>query len=302
MSDGAGQLVVVLCTERSGSTLLTTVLGGHPYVLAPPELHLFRYGSFDEWQREYPKATESLAWLLEELGQAAEEKELAVRFKGKEPASIYRDLTRLCGTGRFLIDKSPAYARDPEILVRVEGLEPLYIWLMRHPLGVAASLIVRQNQSYFDRISQARRIGKRAKLELKRLQNEVRNFTGANLKAHLQRWCETHAIIEDFVAELPEQRWCKVKYEELVSAPEPAIERICDWMAIEPDPNMLKPWENVPSKLVWDLGDEQVRQHHRFDPEVASQWRDYFDESVLDQRTREIMERFEYADTKSLET
>ncbi len=39
----SGRLCVILCTERSGSTLLSVLLGGHPRVVAPPETHLFRW-------------------------------------------------------------------------------------------------------------------------------------------------------------------------------------------------------------------------------------------------------------------
>ena len=38
-------LVVILSTERSGSTLLSVMLGAHAQILAPPELHLLRYAS-----------------------------------------------------------------------------------------------------------------------------------------------------------------------------------------------------------------------------------------------------------------
>ena len=43
----AGRLVAVLSTENSGSSLVTAILGGSPLVIAPPELHLYRFPEFD---------------------------------------------------------------------------------------------------------------------------------------------------------------------------------------------------------------------------------------------------------------
>ena len=40
-------LVLVLCPERSGSTLLATMLGANPAIVAPPELFLLRYPGFE---------------------------------------------------------------------------------------------------------------------------------------------------------------------------------------------------------------------------------------------------------------
>ncbi len=295
MSDSSGRLVVVLCTERSGSTLLTMMLGGHHQIAAPPELHLFRYPHFEAWRRGYPKAIASLCWLMEEIGQPASESELAARFRGRDPESIYRELLELCGPDRFLIDKTPAYARDPEVLARIETLQPLYIWLVRHPLGVAASLMARRSQSYADRQRKAEGMLRKAKLAWARARNSLRDLTGRSLKTHLGAWCNAHLVIESFLAQVPEQRWRRVHYEQLAGSPQLEMESLCAWMAIQPEPAMLRPWENVPSALVWDLGDEKVLHRERVDTRVAERWRERFDEHILDQRTREMIERFEEA-------
>ena len=87
-----GRLVVILSPENSGSTMLAAALGGHPRVVAPPELHLFRHPDFDVWAQELPKARASLTWLLDALGAASAGDDLEARYGGWSVADVYRDL------------------------------------------------------------------------------------------------------------------------------------------------------------------------------------------------------------------
>ena len=293
MNQSSGRLIVVLCTARSGSTLLAMMLGGHHRIFAPPEMHLFRYPDFETWRQKYPKAIASLTWLLEKTGQPANETDLADRFKGKDPETIYRELLALCGPDSFLVDKTPPYARDPGVLNRIERLRPLYLWLVRHPLGVAGSLMTRRSQSYLERQRQAKGLVRKAKRTWAQLHNHLGDLIGSNLQGHLQGWRDTHNNIESFLSGIPQDRWLRVHYERLVASPTLEMERLCAWLAIEPEPEMLSPWENAPAALVWDLGDEQVLRQDQFDARGAERWRERFDERVLDQRTREIMERLQ---------
>jgi LPS sulfotransferase NodH len=60
----SARFLFILSTERSGSTLLSVLLGAHHNVIAPPELHLQAYSTFDEWRQQYPSAMKSLCFLL----------------------------------------------------------------------------------------------------------------------------------------------------------------------------------------------------------------------------------------------
>src|SRR5690606_29517854 len=44
--------VFILCSPRSGSTLLRVMLAGHPDLFAPPELHLLHHRSMRAWADE----------------------------------------------------------------------------------------------------------------------------------------------------------------------------------------------------------------------------------------------------------
>ncbi len=62
------RFIFILSPERSGSTLLSAMLGGHRQIVAPPELHLLRYPTLRAWRAGYPAAVPSLEGLLETLG------------------------------------------------------------------------------------------------------------------------------------------------------------------------------------------------------------------------------------------
>ena len=230
---------------------------------------------------------------MEQMGQPADEAALSGRFRGKDIMSVYRELLLLCGPNVYLVDKTPAYARDLDVLDRIERLEPLYIWLVRHPLAYAASRMSRRDIGYKMRQREARGTIKKLHLGWLRARNRLLDATGVNLKEHLQLWADTHVLIEGFLDQVPHGRWCRVHYEKLVDLPQQEIDRLCAWMGIEPVPEMLQPSKNAPAALAWDLGDEQVAQRDSIDPRFAERWRDRFDEKSLDPRTRRLWERLQ---------
>jgi LPS sulfotransferase NodH len=291
MTEQMGRLAVILSTERSGSTLLATMLGGNRHVVAPPEMHLFRYGDFDTWRRAKPSAIASLSWLMRQLGEPSDPSHLVSRFAGRQPESVYRELLRIGGTGQWLLDKTPAYARDPNVLKRIEGLQPIYVWLVRHPLGVLASSLERRRQRQLERRAKAAtRLG-RAAVCLTMAGDRLCHLHGPYQRRKLRYWRDMHTRIEAFLAAVPEQRWLRVHFEELVRAPLAELERLCTALDLDLEPQMLQPRRNAPSALAWGLGNEKVLSHRTIDPSVAHRWRERFDEQVLDKRTRAVMGR-----------
>ena len=92
------------------------------------------------------RAMASLRWLLERLGEPTDDTAIERVFAGRDTVSVGRDLLRLAGPERFVVDKTPAYARTDEALARLAALRPIYVWLLRHPLGVAASMLERDER------------------------------------------------------------------------------------------------------------------------------------------------------------
>src|SRR5215510_2507567 len=84
------RLIIVLSSERSGSTLLRVMLGGHSHIVAPQELFLLRYPDFESWRQRKPVAMESLIELLDLLGRPMNEAAIESACRGLSTAEVYR--------------------------------------------------------------------------------------------------------------------------------------------------------------------------------------------------------------------
>lgn len=306
VDDDLGRLVVVLCTERSGSTLLSMVLGGHSHITAPPEMHMLRYGDYNTWRAEFPQALSSLIWLLDRLGQPSDPLVFEERFRDRGTLDIYRELLKACGRDRLIVDKTPAYARDCAILARLERLNPIYIWLIRHPLAVAASMLKRRRDSYWQRQNSAHGAVKNLKVGVARVRNWIGDANGTNLREQIQKWCSVHTRIEGFLETIPIERSVKVHYEQMVTNPKTEVDRISNAIGVSVEPAMFRPQENAPQVLEWDLGDQQVLQFSGIEARSVDIWRDQYSEELLDQNTCKVMERIgvvrDITGTSSFET
>jgi len=282
-----------LSPERSGSTLLATMLGAHSDVVAPPELFLLRYPTFDTWRREKRAALASLTWLMRRLGEPEDESAIRKRFQGLATTDVYRWILARMGAGRILVDKTPAHARDRAILERAETLAPHYLWLTRHPLGVANSWIERRRSRRWRKLG---RLGATAAQRLAMARNGFGRWlcdrldSGA-VEAALARWCLANETVSKFLEGVPAERTFHVAYEDLVRSPEPTLGEIAAWLGIEHEPAMLEPWNHLPDTLAAGIGDERIRSHKVIQAARADSWRDCLDEARLDPRTRSVMER-----------
>src|SRR5215470_12200396 len=84
------RLLLILSSERSGSTLLRVMLGGHSRILAPQELFLMRYPDFDTWRARKSVAMESLLELFDLLELPQTEASIAGTCKGMPMVDVYQ--------------------------------------------------------------------------------------------------------------------------------------------------------------------------------------------------------------------
>ena len=292
MVQSCGRLIMILSTERSGSTLLAAILGGNKRVVAPPEMHVLRYADFSAWRQAKPEAVSSLSWVMNVLGEPSTPQELDNRFGGLTTEDVYRELLKLCGSDILLVDKTPAYARKDYVLERIEKLEPFYIWLVRHPLAVLASSQDRRIQRYTEERNNTTKLALKVKLDLRRALDRLWRFRyGHYRREKLRYWCNINVRIDAFLTALPAERFIRIHYEKLVRAPEEQLDRLCAALGLDLEPSMLNPGSNVPEPLAWGLGSEKVRAHSSINPQIADRWKNRFDESLLDKQTLKIMER-----------
>ena len=141
-------LIFLIGSPRSGSTLLSRMLGAHSQIHAPAEPHLLTplahlgyYARVDEAAYDTIVSEAGIREVVDALPGGEDDYLSALRAYSD---GIYRGL--LEGTGRSrLLDKTPAYAL---VLGFLEKLYPdaRCIVLTRHPIAVWTS----QVESFFD--------------------------------------------------------------------------------------------------------------------------------------------------------
>ncbi len=290
-SSDRARVLFRLSTERSGSTLFSLALGRNARHVTPPEMHLLAYPTFEAWRKDYQSAIASLPISLQAAGTEEGDDAVASRFAGWAPEAVYRwVLDGRLADEKLFIDKTPKYARDPETLARIESLAPRYIWLVRHPMAVAASQIALRRERSLARATATMRwlaplkrwlIGFRERVTAPEL-----------LRQEVAYWRALNEHIERFLAGVDPARWRRVSLEAFVREPENVLRDVCTWLGSEFDAAMLDPRENIPHEMRPELGDPKVRRHQQIDAAVADAWRNEYTDDWLDADTRRAMARW----------
>jgi amino acid adenylation domain-containing protein len=283
--------IFILSPPRSGSTLLRVMLAGHPRLFAPQELELL---SFDTLQDRRATFTGRDSFWLEGTIRAVME----VKACDAEPArrimenceneqltteQFYRLMQGWLGE-KILIDKTPSYALDVEILKRAETIftHPLYIHLLRHPYGMIRSF----EDSKLDQLYQV-------------FFSSEHHFTVQELAELI--WLISHQNILEFLNNVPANRRHRVRFEDLVSQPKITIEGICQFLGLDFHPDMLQPYKDHKRRMTDGiysvsrmLGDVKFRVHADIDPKVADRWKEYYKDDFLGDVTWQVAERLGY--------
>lgn len=222
MSADPDSLFFVIGTGRCGSTLLQAMLSCHPNLYIPPELRYF--GRLDPAVRfsdplqdaevgpYLAQCARDIWW--QDMGLDREAFEAAVRDDVRGAAAIYLWVLGHVAEQRGITkprlgDKTPNYVMVAD---RIAALFPKarFIHLYRDPRDVAASYL----GQYWSAGATALRCAGYVKYALRRA--------------------------EALGRELGPERYCNVKYEDLVLEPERELRRLCRFLGETFDPGMLR--------------------------------------------------------------
>ena len=285
------QAVFVLAPPRSGSTLLRVMLAGHPGLFAPPELFLLSYNTIMERKQAFQGKD---AFWLEGLVQAfMQSKDCSeahtyalldeMERRNASTKEVFASLQECLG-GRLLVDKTPPYAYDRNILERAESdfYHPLYIHLQRHPMAMIHSY------------------------EEARLDVPLRHHFGGNLPYSTREiaemiWQISHRNIVDFLSQIPAERQQVVRFEDLVTNPETVSKDLCQFLDLEFDSGMVDPYKETSTRMTEGinsesrmLGDMKFHGHKGIKSSVAEHWQQTYKTDFLGEETWELARAFGY--------
>ncbi|HMF57778.1 MAG TPA: amino acid adenylation domain-containing protein [Pyrinomonadaceae bacterium] len=280
--------IFILSPPRSGSTLLRVMLAGHPMLFAPPELELLSFNTLVE-RREALSGKYSF-WLegtiralMEIKSCGMEEARRIIEEYEEQNLSVpqfYRLMQEWIGERR-LVDKTPSYALDKEVLRRAESCfdDALYVHLLRHPYGMIRSF-------------------EEAKLEQVFFRYE-HSFTRRELAELI--WLISQQNIREFLSEIPQRRQYQLRFEELVTRPKEMLEGLCDFLGLEFQAEMVEPYREKEKRMTDGihplsqmLGDVKFHQHSRVDAGVAGRWKEQAANDPLGEVTWEVAEALGY--------
>jgi acyl transferase domain-containing protein/pimeloyl-ACP methyl ester carboxylesterase len=275
-------MVFLLSSPRSGSTLLRVMLAGHPAVFSPPELHLLPFASMRQWAHAlhgtyFDQGLQRALMELKSIDASSAEAEVRNLVEQDLPVQdVYGMLQQLAGA-RIVVDKSPSYGADPATLRRAETLfeDARYIFLTRHPYSVIESFA-------------------RNRLD-KALGIDAENpFAVAE---HV--WTTTNRNIGEFLAAVDRARQHFVRYEDLVAAPEHAMQELCRFLDIPYDAAMLEPYggrrmiDGVHPHSM-PIGDPGFSSHAGIDATLGEAWRKIELPNPLGQPARQVAVEYGY--------
>jgi hypothetical protein len=304
----AGRAVFILCAPRTGSTLLRVMLGRHHRLFSPPEMGLLLYEDFATRNEALSAASGSRRpsnrpgrstagfWnegLIQAIAQA----------RGCNIADASACLEKLVHSGtsthqfvlqlqewlkdQVLVDKTPGYALHPTILQRMElsFQDAHYIHLVRHPCGMIPSYADARLDLLFD---------EQLRQSLPSSREEIAEAV----------WLISNENITAFLAQIPAERQLRIRYEDLVSAPQKTLSALCRALGIEFEQALLNPYGDANAGMAEGLhaesrmiGDHKFHLYTQIESPKATEWRRFCGNLSLSDSTIRLAHSLGYPDT-----
>ena len=282
--------VFILSPPRSGSTLLRIMLAGCPELFVPPELHLLSYADMterfkaldDEHNRHLLEGTiRALMQLKDWSGEEARKFSTVCEKNGMSCQAFY-NILQTAAEDKLLVDKTPTYAVNLDILKHAENdfENAKYIHLQRHPCGTIRSY---------------------EESKLTRMMPLMKDSSFSSRALAEMTWLTCHQNTLEFTEQVPSERVLAVQYENLVQQPEAEMRRICEFLEVDFNAEMLNPYKDKEQRMTDGVdvaskmsGDLKFHLHQNIDASAATRWQQFYSEDILGDVTKGVAKRCGY--------
>ena len=288
--------IFILAPPRSGTSLLSLMLAGHPDLIAFNELKLLGFhtlserntayqGKFSLWQEGAIRAVMALKNCT-----ADEAKSIIHDFeqKGYTTKAFYQQLQALADP-QTIVDKTPAYALDINILQKIKEdfANPIFIHLVRHPYTMVNSF----EKYHLDQV----------------LYLKEHDYTAKELGELV--WLESHQNILEFLKDIPKNQQFQLRYEDLVQQPEQIIQALCAQTGLAFHPNLLTPYQNIEQKAIdgihkdsRSMSDSNLLKFKSINAAKAEEWKSGITNNFLSDASWELAKKLGYKTPNSANT
>ena len=280
------EMVFILSSPRSGSTLLRVMLAGHSHLFSPPELNLLpfctmseremRFGATSNWLMDCDQRVGLTQAVMNLTGMDIDNSEAFLRRCVEQDICVERmyAILREMATPRRLVDKATLNASCLWFLEKSTRVSPCahYIHLVRHPYSVVESL----ERNY-----------------LKDIPKDDALQTAEAL------WTVPNRNILWFLSTLQPGRCQRIYFEDLVRDPEHVMRVMCEFLEVAFEKELLEPYDGErmtgesPGRFK-SLGDPNFNNHRGIDSSLAEAWKDIRVTSGLSCLGRQLAAEFRY--------
>jgi hypothetical protein len=223
--------IFVIGVARSGTTLLSMMLDSHSRIAIPYESHFFVEYHKQHHGKVFDRPEERLALVEQILAEpAVKEWDVTVR-----PEEV--DLTRCTTLGATIDQIFQGYARKCNKDVWGEKSPPytLYVYMIEKMFP---------NARYVHLIRDGRDVA---------LSLMEKSWGPGDFVASLEYWARNISCARRMLYMLPEDKYIEVRFEQLVSEPEPEMRRVMRFLGFEFEPTMLDAYRNKAASKVGEL-------------------------------------------------
>ena len=233
-------IIFMITNMRHGSSLTSLAINANPRLYAPQGLYLLPFTNLAERAEALKKQMlfldEGLVLTVQDLWKTdrAGAEDLVAEWETlRLPIhEVYRAIQEKCAP-RILVDRGTSYALDRAILERAERLfdSAKYLHLIRHPYSV-----LRSGTTLLAKTAFLRRLITKEEYDSGAKNQHIHNLVD-------KMWSTTHINALQFGNTIDPKRYQQLRFEELLSDPQPTLEAVCKFAGVPFDDIMLRPYD-----------------------------------------------------------